>query len=120
MVPKGFVIVDGLDECEHVERKEVIDILMNIVGQCNAMDPGKLRVLLVSQYHPEIYRVLHSSTATSLRPGIFKITDTHNRSDIETYVTSWVERIAQKFPPVSKAMREYLQSITVHNAKGMF
>jgi hypothetical protein len=119
ITPKAFIIVDGLDECDPGWRKEITDILMELVGLCNASDPGKLRVLLVSQYSPEIYKSLHSSVATNLRPGILKITETDNRGDIETYVELWVTQIAQKFEPVSKELREYLYDVTVYNSKGM-
>lgn len=119
ITPKTFMIVDGLDECDHGERKEITGILMELVGLCNASDPGKLRVLLVSQYSPEIYKSLHSSVATNLRPGILKIAETDNRGDIETYVALWVVQIAQKFQPVSKELREYLHNVTVNNSKGM-
>jgi hypothetical protein len=93
---------------------------MDLVGLCNASDPGKLRVLLVSQYSPEIYKSLHSSAATSLRPGILKITEADNRSDIETYVAAWVVQIAQKFQLQSVELREYVHKVTVNNSKGMF
>ena len=119
ITPKAFIIVDGLDECEPGERKEITDILMDLVGQCNASDPGKLRVLLVSQYSSEIYKSLHSSVATNLRPGILQITETDNRGDIDTYVAFWVSQIAQKFQPVSKELRDYLHNVTVNNSKGM-
>lgn len=119
LTPKAFIIVDGLDECDHAERRQITDILLDLVGQCNALDPGKLRVLLVSQYSPEIYKSLHSAAATSLRPSILKITEADNRSDIETYVASWVARIAQKFQLDSKEFREYVYEVTVNNSKGM-
>lgn len=119
ITPKAFIVVDGLDECDHAERRQVTDILMDLVGQCNALDPGKLRVLLISQYSPEIYKSLHSSAATNLRPGIFKITEADNRGDIETYVASWVAQIAQKFQPVSKKLSDWLHEVTVTNSKGM-
>jgi hypothetical protein len=119
MTPKTFIIIDGLDECDHAERRQVTSVLMDLVGLCNASDPGKLRVLLVSQYSPEIYKSLHSSAATSLRPGILKITEADNRSDIETYVAAWVVQIAQKFQLQSVELREYVHKVTVNNSKGM-
>ncbi|KAF2999267.1 hypothetical protein E8E13_003411 [Curvularia kusanoi] len=120
ITPKAFIIVDGLDECINAERKQITDILMDLVGHCNASDPGKLRVLLVSQYSPDIYKSLHSSTRTSLRPGILTIEEKDNRSEIHTYVASWVDQITQKFQPMSDELRDYLTNVTVNNSKGMF
>ncbi|KAF2128362.1 C2H2 domain-containing protein [Dothidotthia symphoricarpi CBS 119687] len=117
---KTFVVVDGLDECEPVERKQLLDILVNIVGVCDTHEPGKLRMLLVSQDYSDIRRALHSSAVTRLTPRIVQISDTDNESDIRAYVRFEVDRIASKHSPITDDMKEYVRNLTVANAKGMF
>jgi hypothetical protein len=122
IVPKLFLVVDGLDECEATERREALECLTRLVGECNAVEPGKLRVLIVSQYYPDIQRALQSSGATKLAPQIIQITETDNESDIKMYVKTWVDKIATKNAsdenPFSEDMKEYLRNLTLVNANG--
>jgi hypothetical protein len=122
IVPKLFLVVDGLDECEIVERKGAIESLTNLVGECNTIEPGKLRVLVVSQYYPDIQRLLQSCGATKLAPKIIQISETDNENDIRAYVKIWVDKIVSKNWPEENTsiedMKEYLRSLTLVNAKG--
>jgi hypothetical protein len=122
IVPKLFLVVDGLDECEITERKEALECLTRLVGECNAIEPGKLRVLVVSQYYPDIQRALQSTAAMKLAPTIIQIFETDNESDIKTYVKIWVDKIASKNTsdenPFSEDMKEYLRNLTLVNANG--
>ena len=119
-----FLIVDGLDECEQVDRKEALETLTRLAGECNATDPGKLRVLVVSQHYPDIQRAFQSSGATKLAPKIIALAEKDVESDIRTYVRIWVDKIASKNTsdenPFSEDMKEYLRNLTLVNAKGMF
>jgi hypothetical protein len=117
-IPKLFVIVDGLDECEKVERNQVLDVLMEVVGQCDLKDPGKMRLLLVSQDYADIRKSLHSSAISRMSPKILQISDTDNEGDIQAYTKVWVDRIAIKYEPFTDQMSEYLRNLTVANAKG--
>jgi hypothetical protein len=123
-VPKLFLVVDGLDECEATERREVLECLTRLVGECNAIDPGKLRVLVVSQYYPDIQRALQSSGVIKLAPAIIQISETDNESDIKTYIKIWVDKIASKNTsdesPFSDDMKEYLRNLTLVNANGNY
>jgi hypothetical protein len=122
IVPKLFLVVDGLDECETTERKEALECLTRLVGECNAVEPGKLRVLIVSQYYPDIQRALQSTGAMKLAPTIIQISETDNESDIKTYVKIWVDKIALKNTsdenPFTEDMKEYLRNLTLINANG--
>jgi hypothetical protein len=118
-IPKLFIIIDGLDECERVERGQALDTLTEVVGQCDMANPGQVRILLVSQDYPDIRRVLHSSAVTRIAPKILPISDTDNESDIKAYTRMWVDRIASRFSPFTDDMSEYLRNLTVANAKGM-
>jgi hypothetical protein len=117
-VPKLFIIVDGLDECDKVERSQVLDVLTEVVGQRDAVDPGAVRLLVASQDYADIRRGLHSAAFTKIAPRILQISDTDNEGDIQAYTRMWVERIAAKFQPFTDDMKDYLRSLTVANAKG--
>ncbi|CAO2649603.1 Nn.00g069880.m01.CDS01 [Neocucurbitaria sp. VM-36] len=119
-IPKLFIIVDGLDECEQVERKQALDILMEIASQCDTDVPGKIRVLVVSQDYGDIRRALHSSAVSRKAPKIMQIAHTDNEHDIQTYARVWVDKIALKFSPFIDDTKEYLRNLTIANAKGMF
>lgn len=118
-IPKLFIIVDGLDECDRVERQQTLDALMQIAIQGNNDVPGKLRLLFVSRDYADIRRSLNSSAVTGMTPEFIQLFDTHNEGDIRTFTHSWVEKIATKFGPLSQDMKEYLQNLTVANAKGI-
>jgi hypothetical protein len=117
-IPKLFIVIDGLDECERVERSQILDILTEIVGQCDTKDPGKLRLLLVSQDYADIRKGLQGSAISRMAPRIFQISDADNDGDIQAYTRMWVDRIASKFSPFTDDMNRYLRSLTVVNAKG--
>jgi hypothetical protein len=122
ILPRVFLVVDGLDECEAAERKLALESLTKLVGDCNATKPGKLRVLVVSQYYSDIQRGLQSSGTAKVAPAIVQISEADNEGDIRTYVKIWVDKIASKNhsteSPFSEHMKEYLRNRTLVNAKG--
>lgn len=117
-IPKLFVIIDGLNECERFERSQVLDVLTEVVGQRDLEDPGKMRLLLVSQDYADIRRSIHSFATSRVSLKVLQISDTDNEGDIQAYTRMWVDRIASKFTPFTDDMKEYLRNLTVANAKG--
>jgi hypothetical protein len=101
-----------------VERGQVLDILTEVVGQCDEKEPAKLRLLVVSQDYADIRKGLHSFAVSGMSPKIFQISDTDNEDDIQAYTMVWVDRIALEFLPFTPEMSEYLRKLTVTNAKG--
>ena len=122
IVPKLFLVVDGLDECEPADRKEALETLTRLAGEHNVVEPGKLRVLVVSQHYPDIQRAFQSSGTTKLAPRIIPLSEADVEGDIKTYVRIWVDKIASKNTsderPFSEDMREYLRNLTHVNARG--
>src|SRR5204862_7003488 len=53
-ISKQFVIIDGLDECSAMERKFVLSFFTSLVDKLDSKEPGKLRVLFVSQEENDI------------------------------------------------------------------
>ncbi|KAL5380194.1 hypothetical protein DPSP01_007994 [Paraphaeosphaeria sporulosa] len=117
---KMFIIIDGLDECEQLERKQLLDFLVGMVTQCDTSEPGKLRVMVVSQEYGDIKRALHNPSSSKIVPSIVSMSETDNRHDIHNYVRIWVDRIAVKHEPFDDEAKEYLHNLTVARAKGMF
>jgi hypothetical protein len=117
-IPKLFIIVDGLDECERVERSLVLDILSEVVGQRDTAEPGSVRLLIASQDHADIRRGLHSASITKMAPKMLEISESDNEGDIKAYTRLWVDRIGARFPSFTEDMKEYLRNLTVANAKG--
>ena len=89
---------------------------MGLIGKCDVTEPGKLRVLVVSQNYGDIRKRLQSSATTGVVPEILEINYTDNEGDIRAYAKVWVKRIATRFdftPDIS----EYLENLTVERAK---
>ncbi|KAH6622333.1 C2H2 domain-containing protein [Boeremia exigua] len=120
ILPKVYIVLDGLDECEQVERKQAMDALMHILDECEKSDPGKFRVLFISQNFADIKRVLYCSSQSRPAPQTIQLSHTDNEDDINAYVGTWVSQIAAKYEPFNDDMVEYLRNLTVRNAKGMF
>lgn len=117
---KIFIIIDGLDECEQVERKQLLEFLIEIVTQCDTVEPGKLRIMIVSQDYVDIRRALKSSSVTKIVPKIVSMSASDNENDIHSYVRIWVDRIATNNEPFDNEAKEYLRNLTVARAKGKY
>ncbi|KAH5205185.1 hypothetical protein HBI18_154700 [Parastagonospora nodorum] len=124
IVPKLFFVVDGLDECDPNERREVLSVLTKLVNDLNIVEPGSLRVLIISQHFPDIQRGVEGSGSAQLAPRIIRITEKEVDSDIVTYIRALVEDIATRNSsagePFNENIKEYLRNLTLVNAKGMF
>jgi hypothetical protein len=117
-IPKLFIVVDGLDEYDVIERKQILECLVQLVRQCDDDEPAKLRVLIVSQDCPDIKRALHTSGIPRLAPKIISLSSSDNEKDIYTFVRAWVDRIKRKHHPLSDEQMEYLLKLTVAKADG--
>jgi hypothetical protein len=109
-IPKQYIIIDGLDECDLAERKLVLSFFTTIVDHCDAYQPGKLRVLFVSQDYNDIKKALPTAAVISLGP-------TDNENDIRTYVKEWAVKIQQKFELESHRI-DYIKTSTCGRARG--
>jgi hypothetical protein len=87
-VPKASIIIDGIDECDFGERKAILLFFTSVIER--SVVPGELRGLFVSQDENDIRRLLRTAS-------VLRLTDSHNKSDIESYATHWLGKITQKF-----------------------
>jgi hypothetical protein len=111
-ITKQFVIIDGLDECDSAQRKLVLSFFMTMVDRCDEREPGKLRVLFVSQHFPDIEKALQTAT-------VLKLTSEDNKNDIKAYVRDWCGKIQQKYD-LEMDKVEYIQESTCIRSKGTF
>ncbi|KAF2658989.1 C2H2 domain-containing protein [Lophiostoma macrostomum CBS 122681] len=118
-IPKQFIIIDGLDECEIAERKQIMEFLISMITLCDNDEPGKLRVLVVSQDYGDIKKTLHSTVNTRIVPRIIPLTSSDNETDIRIFVNDWAGRIKAKHD-LDDDQTEYLKHLTVRRAQGMF
>jgi hypothetical protein len=109
-IPQVFIIVDGLDECEAVERKAILTFLTNMVDHCDSSIPGRLRVLIVSQDYKDIEKFMKAVPTVAL-------TSDHNKADIEEYVLARTQDIESKLGP-SPAERETISKTACIRADG--
>lgn len=119
-IPKMLVVIDGLDECEANERKQILECIVEAVGRCNDEEPGRFRVLFVSQDFADIRRALHNPSSIKTATKIIPLSARDNASDIATYVNVRTDMIAQKFAPFDERMVSDLRELTVARARGMY
>ena len=106
-VPRLYFVVDGLDECETKERKLVLSILQSIN---ESHEPGKLRVLFVSQDYPDIKNALKTAT-------ILPLSALDNRHDIQRFVRQEALDLESKYD-LDKYQIEKILSLTCARAQG--
>jgi hypothetical protein len=98
-INKQFIIVDGLDECPREERRIILSFLAEIVEQMEDDEPGKFRVLIVSQGEADIAETLTKESRT--RPNFsavhLPLQQTHNKAEIDSFVDLRMEEIEMKF-----------------------
>ncbi|KAI4592249.1 hypothetical protein KJ359_011402 [Pestalotiopsis sp. 9143b] len=116
IIPCQYIIVDGLDECDKPVIKDTIRVLGSIVSQQDNIDPGKLRLLIVSRDMIEIRRPLSTENITA---NIFTIEAEDNDEAIKMYVNQRLVRL----PPELKLNGnevERIYKMTCDRAQGMF
>jgi hypothetical protein len=111
-VPKTFIIIDGIDECELKERRQILSYFTSAFRRYDG-EPGKLRGFFVSQTENDIKKALHS--AVTLR-----LTEEHNKRDIQSYANKHSLQIQQKFTSMPNEARDHIAQIVCETAQGMF
>lgn len=105
-IPKQFIIIDGLDECEKSQRKNLLEILTAIVKACDEMSNcGKPRILFISRKLGDIERYLAEASWMEIRNA--------NRKDIEAFVCHKMEILKGKFdlgqePELTGPLQEFI------------
>ncbi|KAL4918902.1 hypothetical protein BDW62DRAFT_180053 [Aspergillus aurantiobrunneus] len=76
-LPRLYMIIDGLDECED-GRKDLVESFKNLIKKTESYSPGKLRVLFLSRPMTEIKNLVPDAAILALGPE-------HNKQDIQRY-----------------------------------
>lgn len=115
-VPKTFIIIDGIDECEPKERKVILEFFTSVIND-DENERGKLRGLFVSQDLGDIRSALHTAE-------ILRLTEEHSILDIQSYTVKWSRKIQGRFEnsthPMPEEAREYIVRLVCEGAAGMF
>lgn len=106
-VPKIYIIIDGLDECQPSERKAILSFFTSII---ESTQPGTLRGMFVSQDENDIRQLLQ-------RASIVRLTEDDNKQDIRTFASGWANRIQQKFE-LSEENGQYITNTVCDGAEG--
>jgi NACHT domain len=103
-ITKQFIIIDGLDECLKDDRRVILSLLAEVVDKAEEVEPGKLRILIVSQAELDISEILAKERRDRVYFAAeeFAIEKSHNKSEIERFVERWASKIRQKFNLSSK------------------
>ncbi len=89
-LPKVFIIIDGLDECEISQRKLLLSFLTEQIGHWDDRETGKLRIMFVSHRMPDIEKALQTAT-------VFSLSRQDNESDIKVFVETKCKEIKDKY-----------------------
>ena len=104
---KCLLVLDGLDECEPVVRKELFSILSEVLAL--------YRVLIVSRHERDIDVGITRSTK-GVGFGSLRMSESDNEADIKGYLAEEVEDMELGDEDLEKNVLDKLQ----RNAKGMF
>lgn len=84
-----YVVLDGLDECDAKERRDVAKFFRNAVESLTATDMDSIRCLFVSQDDGVAKKHLVNVPMVAVRPS-----DT--KHDIQSFVSVWKDKIENK------------------------
>jgi hypothetical protein len=107
---KTYIILDGLDECDRDERKEISSWFRQLVDSLPREDMDSIRCVFVSQDDGYARKDL------SMLPSI-KMTADDNKNDIQLYANIWHQRIQDKFGPLDPK-DSHVANIVTERAQG--
>ena len=112
ILPKVFIIIDGLHECEVSQRKLLLSCLTKHVDHWDERETGKLRIMFVSQQMSDIGKLLPTAT-------VFSLSQVDNESDIKVFVEAWCKDIQHKFG-LEMDLVAYIRDSTCIRSEGTF
>jgi hypothetical protein len=111
-IPKVFLVIDCLDECDVPERKHLLDFFNEIINLCDSTNPGKLRMLTLSRDEPDIKRRL------SVGGTVVKLDPRDVFHDIELYVKHRVDLVQSKSESLTVEDRKYIEKNVLDRTQG--
>lgn len=110
LLPGVVIIIDGLDELDISQRKLLLSLLNAHVEHCDEHQPGKLRIMFISQQLADIDKALRTAARISL-------TLKDNENDIKLFVKSWCEMIRTHYN-LSSDIASYIEDSTCARSEG--
>ncbi|KAI9683271.1 MAG: hypothetical protein M1822_006136 [Bathelium mastoideum] len=108
---KIYVIIDGLDECERGERKNISTWLQGIIQELPTEEMNSLRCLIISQDDATTRKDLKDFSAIKMT--------TENHEDLRRFTAEWQKRIERRFGDLRPENRRLANTIFAR-AQGMF
>lgn len=108
---KGFVVIDGIDECPPSDRKALLDHLLQLINRCDVTFPGKVRFMVLSREEPDIKKVLAGCET-------LKITSHDTLEDINTYVKYQASRLKSEFSELETEDIDYIIKCVLDRTDG--
>ncbi|KAL9082920.1 MAG: hypothetical protein Q9165_008738 [Trypethelium subeluteriae] len=108
---KLYIIIDGLDECERGERKEISSWLQHITQELPRDPVESLRCLIVSQDDASARKDLKDFSTIKMT--------TENHEDLRRFTAAWQKRIECRFGELRPENRRLANTIFAR-AQGMF
>ncbi|EPS42977.1 hypothetical protein H072_3087 [Dactylellina haptotyla CBS 200.50] len=108
----NFIIIDGLDECNDVERGIVLRTLKELLD--GAVRPDGLKILVSSRGSQDIMRALKNFKQVDL--------GTSNQQDIECFVEQAIKdkELEGQLPELPNDLFQKIKEFLTINAKGLF
>lgn len=94
--PQVYIILDGVDEIDEVERSKLVQCLIDLQKECD-----QVKILISSRPEADLKKLL-SEVSTSIR------VDDHNAGSIQVFVEQWVRNWfkTNKFLPDARCALE--------------
>ncbi|KAI1440274.1 hypothetical protein F5Y02DRAFT_423141 [Annulohypoxylon stygium] len=106
-----YIIIDGLDECDRANRKEIATWFQSVIEELSLNNPGIVRCLFVSQDDGIARKDLGTI------PSI-KITPSQTMNDLAVFADVWHKRIEEKFGSLQGDI--HIANVITARAQGMF
>lgn len=106
-----FIVLDGLDECERKERKDITTWFQEEVENLPVNEFGTIRVLFVSQDDGVGRHDLAQVPA-------IKVSAAENKADMQVFAEDWQKRIEKRFGNLGAA-GFHVANIIVAKSQGM-
>ena len=109
-----YIIVDGLDECDEIERKQLMTAILRLLKNCS-----NLHVLIASRKEVDIHQKLESECK-------MLVVEERNRTDIERFVLAEINDLCRSMKkrkntePMTQAEEFFktVQDNIVHQSEG--
>ncbi|KAL6825903.1 hypothetical protein J3E69DRAFT_335339 [Trichoderma sp. SZMC 28015] len=107
--PRTTLVLDALDECEVVSRREIVLVLRSLATDAER----PVKVYIASRREPDIERNLGSGNLIEIRTS-------DNKGDIEKYIKQEMTQFGEEWESVSQDVKEEVKRTIADRSDGMF